>query len=315
MRHLELILDQSGSMRAINESTYAGARELLSDLSDDGTVRLNTFSSLVQHGTLMGKAEAIRAFQPGECDGTTALYDAICMSMYKLLNDPPAADANGVTISIITDGVENASRVFNKSNVRDAIAQAHDKGWRVTFLGANQDAVMTAESFGVRAERALTYGTTDGEVRRCFRALSASNRRYANNEDDGFTQVERTASMNAPNESAPDPARCYRATSRTAAPQIHRWVSIDPRSGELHIYNGSISAALDAALQSRQASVPVDEYNAMIHLRPSGEHIQRTATGERDVRRVAIGNTIQVKLSGDDGHRIVPAGDRVILIT
>jgi hypothetical protein len=48
-------------------------------------------------------------------------------------------------------------------------------GWQFTYLGANQDAVLTARDLGIRAEDALTYAA--GNVDAAFSVQSAKTRR------------------------------------------------------------------------------------------------------------------------------------------
>ncbi len=332
MRHLEIILDQSGSMSQINAAAYAGARELLEDLDADGTVRLTTFNSSVTRAHTMSKAEAVDAFAPGNCSGTTALYDAICQTLNDSLTTHSESDGTGIVIAIVTDGAENASSSFTISDVRDVVARAHNKNWRVTFLGANQDAVMTAQSFGIRGDRAITYGTTDNEVRQCFRALSAANRRYDNGQSEAFTQVERSASMqesgstmnrsippsvtrSSPNNIRESPVLRSSSTPATRpADVVYRWVSLDPRTGELQTYPDSIASRIDDAVRSNMSTASIHEFNATVYLVSSGKHLQKTATGERDVRRAAVGEAVYVQHFTNAGYRIVPSSNRSIIV-
>ena len=59
---------------------------------------------------------------------------------------------------ITTDGMENASRRFGADQVRRMISHEQEKyGWEFLFLGANIDAVETAERYGIRRNRAVNY--------------------------------------------------------------------------------------------------------------------------------------------------------------
>ena len=192
--HLAIVLDQSGSMHSINKAAYEGANELIEDLTDIDTVQLTTFNSKVNLGQTLTKAAAKTAFNPGECGGTTALYDAIVLSLDKTLEQQ--ADKRGVIVAIVTDGFENASR-RTLAEVKERVAAAHAKDWRVTFLGANQDAVLAAERMGIRRDRALTYGHSSATTREAFHSMRASNQRYHNRdrgEDEAYTNRERISS-------------------------------------------------------------------------------------------------------------------------
>ena len=63
-----------------------------------------------------------------------------------------------VLFVIITDGLENASKEYNSSTVKKLIETQKEKyGWEFLFLGANIDAIETANTIGISAERAVNY--------------------------------------------------------------------------------------------------------------------------------------------------------------
>ncbi len=63
-----------------------------------------------------------------------------------------------VMFVITTDGMENASREFSCEKVRQMIERQKSKyGWEFIFLGANIDAISTAERFGISKDRATNY--------------------------------------------------------------------------------------------------------------------------------------------------------------
>ena len=68
-------------------------------------------------------------------------------------------DRPGKTIFIITtDGMENASREYSYRRVSSMVRHAQEAyGWEFLFLGANMDAIRAAETFGIRADRAVRY--------------------------------------------------------------------------------------------------------------------------------------------------------------
>ena len=189
--HLAIVLDQSGSMSRINATAYEGARELLEDLAEHDTVSLTTFNADVTKGEELTKAAATLAFNPGKCGGTTALYDAICVSIDAALERHRSK--RNVIVAIVTDGMENASK-SKLADVKDRINRAHANEWRVTFLGANQDAVLAAQRMGIHAERALTYGHSMTGTREAFHSMRAANARFHAGQDESYTARERVAS-------------------------------------------------------------------------------------------------------------------------
>ena len=58
---------------------------------------------------------------------------------------------------ITTDGYENASKHFTYEQINHMITREQEKfGWEFLFIGANMDAIATAQRFGIHADRAST---------------------------------------------------------------------------------------------------------------------------------------------------------------
>ena len=70
-----------------------------------------------------------------------------------------AEDVPEHTIFVITtDGMENASRRYTKTEVKAMVErQKALYGWEFLFLGANMDAIAAAEDIGIRRDRAVKY--------------------------------------------------------------------------------------------------------------------------------------------------------------
>jgi hypothetical protein len=59
---------------------------------------------------------------------------------------------------ITTDGMENASREYTFAKIKSLVEKQKEKyGWEFIFLGANIDAISTAASFGISADRAANF--------------------------------------------------------------------------------------------------------------------------------------------------------------
>jgi hypothetical protein len=53
--------------------------------------------------------------------------------------------------------MENASREFSSSKVKEMIEAHKKKDWEFLFIGANIDAVETASRYGISSDRAVNY--------------------------------------------------------------------------------------------------------------------------------------------------------------
>jgi hypothetical protein len=82
-------------------------------------------------------------------------------------------------IIILTDGEENSSRMYTSAHVKDLV---NLKPWKFVYLGANQDAVLTAQGLGIQAS--MDYDTN--KTPELFRALSAAVTRYSQDPSDGL---------------------------------------------------------------------------------------------------------------------------------
>mgnify|MGYP004566816155 FL=1 len=58
-----------------------------------------------------------------------------------------------VVVTIITDGMENASREYNGKTIKELVERLRGEGWTFTYMGANQDSVEVAMSMSIRNGR------------------------------------------------------------------------------------------------------------------------------------------------------------------
>ena len=307
MDRLHVVLDQSGSMRSMNETVYEGARELLDGVAEDGTVCVTRFADEVALGTDMTPRAAQATWAPSECSGLTALHDAITAAIEHDLQRH--AELDTVTIAIVTDGAENASRRARLSNVKKLIKQTDEKGWRVVFLGSNQDAVLTAETMGIRSGHSMTFGHTRHEARGAFQSLRAANSRWARGGDEAFTHTERLQGHYA-HISTPSNQPETAVDLGFDSPGQTKWVSVDPRSGDLVEFDAATSADIEYAWTTQQSTVQLQsttlgKLGAVVFFDSGGNHVQKTRHGERCLRYVSQGDTVFTRACGANGYRVV----------
>ena len=164
---LVFILDKSGSMGGLERDTIGGFNSMLQKQKAlEGECRITTVLFDNRYQLLHDRID-IRAVSPMtekeyQVGGSTALLDAIGQTIQKLVqvqkNTAEEYRAENVMFVIITDGEENASREYPAQKVKEMIEHEREKyGWEFVFLGANIDAVGTARSFGIAADRAVDY--------------------------------------------------------------------------------------------------------------------------------------------------------------
>lgn len=167
LTELVFILDKSGSMSGLESDTIGGFNSMLEkQKAVDGECRITTVLFDNTYHLIHDRID-IRAVSPMTnkeyfVGGSTALLDAVGSTINKLVNvqKNTAEDyrAGKVMFVIITDGEENSSREYSADKVRRMIEHEKKKyGWEFIFLGANIDAVHTAQRFGINADRAVDY--------------------------------------------------------------------------------------------------------------------------------------------------------------
>lgn len=172
LTELVFILDRSGSMSGMEKDTIGGFNSMIEkQKQEDGMVYVSTVlfsnTSKVLHDRVdINKIEPMteKDYQVGGC---TALLDAIGGAIHHINNVHKYArkeDVPAKTLFLITtDGMENASREYSSSRVKEMIKRQEEKcGWEFFFVAANIDAVETASRIGIRKERAANYDVETG---------------------------------------------------------------------------------------------------------------------------------------------------------
>ena len=169
------ILDRSGSMAGLESDTIGGFNAMIEkQKKQPGKAYVST--------VLHDRAE-LNTVKPMTADdyfagGCTALLDAIGGAINHIGNIHKYArpeDIPAHTIFVITtDGLENASRRYSKRDIKRMIERQRTKyGWEFLFIGANIDAIVTAESFGIEQSRAVNYHADKKGTEVLYDAISA----------------------------------------------------------------------------------------------------------------------------------------------
>jgi len=199
-----VILDKSGSMENCRTDTIDGFNLFVSkqmeEKSDSVYLSLILFSNIYEIHYESKRLEDVQklTWQTFVPYGTTALLDAIG----RTVNEIQQWEGENIIVVIITDGEENSSSRYSKSQVNDLIGEKKAKGWEFVFLGANQDAIQEAGKLGIGCDSALTFSTSESKV--AFDCLSEAITRSRSTPIGGsrsihFTPQERTLSIDSPN--------------------------------------------------------------------------------------------------------------------
>ena len=163
---LVFVIDRSGSMGGLEGDTIGGVNAVLAKnrevegkayvttvLFDHQIEYLHDHVDLHKVADLTSKDYYVR--------GCTALLDAVGDAITHIERVrhyvPKQFRAKKVIVTIVTDGLENASKRFTYAQVKQLIEEKTATGWEVIFLGANIDVAAEAGKLGIAQEYAAPY--------------------------------------------------------------------------------------------------------------------------------------------------------------
>lgn len=171
MKNTEIIfiIDKSGSMSHLTADTIGGFNGFIaSQKALDGKATLTTVLFDTSWKVLHDGVDIQEVKPMTNADyvayGGTAMLDAIGETINRVQDrhdELGAEKPEKVLFVITTDGAENSSHKFNKSQIEKMIKhQTNGHGWEFMFLGANMDAVKEAANIGISYDRAVNYTYT-----------------------------------------------------------------------------------------------------------------------------------------------------------
>lgn len=207
------VVDRSGSMSNIAADMRGGFDALIAEQRKEPgecKVTLTQFDDkydIVYAGKMIAEVPALDLVPRGQ----TALLDALGRTIdavgARLASTKEEDRPSKVLFVVITDGQENASREYDRKRVFDMITtQRTQFAWDFVFLGANQDAIGTAESLGMLGKNAVNYVASAQGARGLGKALShqVSNYRSAKGSADlGGLQASYDAATGSTSSSKP----------------------------------------------------------------------------------------------------------------
>lgn len=181
LTEIVFILDRSGSMSGLEADTIGGFNAMIEKQKEAAgkalisTVLFDHVSTVLHDRVPLERVEPMTD-RDYTVRGSTALLDAIGGAIRHIANVHKYAreeDRPMHTLFVITtDGMENASRNYDIETVRRMIRRQKEQGWEFLFLGANIDAVKTAGSFGIGADRAVNYHADQAGTQLNYEVLS-----------------------------------------------------------------------------------------------------------------------------------------------
>jgi len=157
-----VILDKSGSMSSIAHAAIDGFNETLGGIrsaqekyadTQEHYVSLLTFcncsTEYVYDCEPVGKVHNLTSADYRPCCGTP-LFDAMGKGINDLYKKTKDIAGTSVIVTVITDGMENASREYNGKAIKALVERmSNESGWNFSYIGTNQDVESVATSISI----------------------------------------------------------------------------------------------------------------------------------------------------------------------
>ena len=183
-----VVLDKSGSMGRIRQAAMEGFNETLAGIkkaqqkyaeTQQHYISLVTFCSCSRDAVYdkvpVAEAEPLTLNQYVPCC-CTPLYDAMGFALTSLREHVKDINDVAVVVTIITDGMENASREYDRNSIRALVDSLKSEGWSFTFMGANQNSSEVAQSLAIRNSQNFDY--SDEGIDKAYRRDRSSKMAY-----------------------------------------------------------------------------------------------------------------------------------------
>lgn len=163
------LLDRSGSMRGIEQDTIGGYNSYI-ESQKNNNVKVTTVLFDDKYEMVTNR-EAIKNIKELTNEtyyvrGCTALLDAIG----KTINYMDSQKSKKVMFIITTDGLENASKKYNRSQIKELI-EGHSN-WEFMYIGADIDSYSEGSSIGIKRDNISSYKKDRKGVDTLFKAMS-----------------------------------------------------------------------------------------------------------------------------------------------
>jgi hypothetical protein len=170
-----IVLDRSGSMDVVRERTIDAFNDFIGKQRKEPGAETTFFSLYI----FWDKVERLWSAVPVDRvtnltpstyhpNGNTALLDAIAMAIKE------TEQQGNVLIVCLTDGMENASRNYSFTAIRDLIRLKTDCNWEFLWLGSDEQSREFALELGIPSENIELFKVTDEGIQDSIDKISDS---------------------------------------------------------------------------------------------------------------------------------------------
>ena len=174
------ILDRSGSMMGTETDTIGGYNNYIKSYKDkNAKITTVLFDHMYEMITKRKDVKEVEMLSEKEyfTRGSTALLDAIG----KTIEFMEKKKSKKAIFIITTDGYENASRYYNREQIKQMIKK-HDE-WEFIYIGADIDSYSEGTSLGIDRKNISNYKKTSRGISKLFDAMYFACEEYDEGND------------------------------------------------------------------------------------------------------------------------------------
>jgi len=200
-----IIVDESGSMSYLREATLSGINETISSIrsaqeefakTQEHTLTLVTFDSSANRPDVRTMIDnqpitQIKEFKDYMPNGCTPLYDAMGKSLITLHNRIKDDKDASAVVTVLTDGLENASREWNAAGLRRLIEQLKEEGWSFAYMGSAHNVKEVTDLLSI--ENVVEFSHNDLGVGNTWARERSSRRAYYQKMDMMYSEERRVS--------------------------------------------------------------------------------------------------------------------------
>ncbi len=168
-------------MHGLEKDVVGGFNALIEEQSKEGAVKVTTVFfndkvNFVHEGVDIKEIKPLdgRNYQPCGCTALLdAIGDAICLIKAKHSKLKEDELPEHTFFSIMTDGLENASREYSYKRIKDMIELQKKCGWDFMFQAANIDTEYEADRLGIDRDMAMSFDADSAGVGCVMKCCSA----------------------------------------------------------------------------------------------------------------------------------------------
>jgi hypothetical protein len=191
-----IILDESGSMHSIKDMIISGFNEVVQTVKSvakqfpeqEHYISLISFNSLklkTHHDCeLFTQLDEINGtnYKP---NSTTPLFDAMGYGINHLREKIKEENNCNVLVTILTDGLENASKEYDKMAIKALVEEMEEKKWTFTYIGTDHKVEEFATSIAIK--NTINFKKSKGGLKQVFDQERHARYKYSENIRNNFS--------------------------------------------------------------------------------------------------------------------------------